>query len=258
MRIPSAILISLLLLPCGLQGQTDSLSVAITPGVRIEADVDSALVFIDGDYAGFTPLTVKSLEPGEHIVRVQHQNVERWLFPVVQDTVYYTPGSPLSLRYRLARRFFIRSMPFGAEVSRGEMMLGRTPLFVEADPQDTLLLRLAGYREYPASVNAAIEGQLLIALEKLPGTLDPDYLLGESMRRGPDPLPLALTGGSALVAGVFSAYFKVQADEAYSEYLATGDPVKRAKTQQLDAVAGVALATATMFLGLFTYLLMSP
>jgi len=70
-------------------------------------------------------------------------------------------------------------------------------------------------------------------------------------------LPLILSGASSILAGGFSAYYKVKADEVYQEYLLTGDPAKLAETRKLDSVAGIALGASEIYFALFSYLLLS-
>jgi hypothetical protein len=98
------------------------------------------------------------------------------------------------------------------------------------------------------------QGVVSIRLDRaINGDLEANVIPEESR----SSLPLFLSGASSLIAGGFSVYFKVQADEVYAEYLRTGDPVKLAETRKLDNVSGIALGAAEIYFVLFSYLLLS-
>jgi hypothetical protein len=71
------------------------------------------------------------------------------------------------------------------------------------------------------------------------------------------PLPLFVTGGTALISGIAAASWKVRADEVYAAYRTTPDPSARERTRRLDTSAAVALAAMQVSIGLFMYFLLS-
>src|SRR5262245_60290800 len=66
----------------GLSGESET-AVNSPPGLFIEADVENAQVYIDGDRVGTTPLSLEEISPGEHVLHVLHPNVDKWVHPVV-------------------------------------------------------------------------------------------------------------------------------------------------------------------------------
>lgn len=62
--------------------------------LRIEADVDGALVFIDRRYVGTTPLVAENLSPGQHLLNVTAQG-----FDGFAETIDIEPG-PREIAYR--------------------------------------------------------------------------------------------------------------------------------------------------------------
>jgi hypothetical protein len=225
--------------------------------VSVRTDVDSALVVIDGSFVGRTPLPGHPLPSGSHVIRVLHPDVENWLSPVLEDSVLIVAGEEISLEYTLGTTFLVRSEPSGASVFLGGQLAGTTPLVLDVPETDSVLqIRLKDHAA--ASVNRSDHerGVLLARLNRTSeGTSGPENIVKESP--SPSTLPLVLTGASSILAGGFSAYFKVKADSRYSEYLATGDPVKRAETRRLDSIAGISLAASQVYLALFIYLLVS-
>jgi hypothetical protein len=226
--------------------------------VTIRADVDSAVVVIDGKTVGRTPLVHSLPAPGDYAVRILHPDLLNWLTPVMEDSIHLEAGMVLSRFYPLPRRYLVRSEPAGAEVVFGGVAAGLTPLVLEPPGGDTVFqVRKEGYDPAFLRFDGARRGVLVAQLERIPGLNGP---MESTVRESPgsSSFPVVLTGTSAIVAGGLAAYFKVKADGRYDEYLSTGDPAQRAETRRLDTLAGISLAASQVLMGLFIYYLLSP
>jgi hypothetical protein len=70
--------------------------------------------------------------------------------------------------------------------------------------------------------------------------------------------PLLVAGGGiAVVSGITTAYFKIQADTRYDKYLATGDRELLQETRRYDTMAAVTLALSQIGLAIVAYCLLS-
>ncbi len=70
--------------------------------------------------------------------------------------------------------------------------------------------------------------------------------------------PLLVTGGGiAVVSGIATAYFKIQADARYDKFLATGDRELLQETHRYDTIAAVTLALSQIGLAIVAYCLLS-
>ena len=225
-------------------------------GLTVQTDVDSALVIVDGTLAGKSPVTVGNLEPGPHTIRVVHPDLENWFSPVIVDSIDLRPGETRDFQYSFTRTLFVRSDPSGAEVSIDQRVAGTTPLFLPSAGIDSLLeVRKRGYN--PVSVSPAFAERGVIDVKLDPLTDQTDIDLNGVVPEHSSTLPIVLSGASSILAGGFSAYFKVKADEVHREYLITGDPSKLAETRKLDNVAGIALGASQIYLALFSYLMIT-
>jgi len=243
----------------GFAGSEDSTHSPLSR-VTIRSDVDSARVILDGTEVGRTPLTIDTLAPGKHILKLQHPHPEHWLSQGIVDTVETMPGDTLALRYQLIHGIIIRSDPFGAEVFSGDTLLGVTPLLVEKQKASaSILVRKVGYQNHYIALHDTKHSSVLVKMEKLFDQIpDGDRVVLSKGQPGPPALPLIVSGASSIVAGALAAHFKVKADNLYGDYLITGDPEKRAETQRFDTAAGISLAIAQVGLGVFAYFLLSP
>ncbi len=224
-------------------------------GISVRSDVDSSIVIIDGTIVGKSPVTIDSLSSGLHEVRLLHPDLENWFAPVIVDSVNLLPGEDRDLVYRFDRLYNIRSDPSGAEVLVDGKLVGTTPLFMEARDNDSLMMvRKRGFGTSVIDPARAERGVVDVKLEPITSGGGEPLLIEPAER---PVLPLILSGASSILAGGFSAYYKVKADEVYQEYLLTGAPAKLAATRKLDNVAGIALGASQIYLALFSYLLLS-
>jgi len=70
-------------------------------------------------------------------------------------------------------------------------------------------------------------------------------------------LPIYLTSGTAVVAGVAAAYFKIKADSRYNDYQQSGDPAALEGVHRYDTISGMALVTSEASILFLSYLLLS-
>lgn len=222
----------------------------------IRSDIDSAVVILDGTMIGTTPVTRSGVSPGGHALRILHPDLQNWNASVIADSIEIGPGEHLEKQYHFERQYMLQTNPSGAEVILGSRVIGMTPLVVRPGEGDSIVqIRKPGYASGTVMFADADRGHLWVSMVR-----DPDATITDGIvttTGGSSALPIVLSGVSSVVAGGFSAYFKVQADQAYGEYLLSGDPLKLAQTRKLDNVAGIALAASQMYFALFSYLLIT-
>lgn len=238
-------------------------SLRLLPGtLDVRADVDSALVYIDGSFVGTTPMSVPGLTPGLHIVHVAHPDVPSWHAPSVTDTVIVEPDTRLERFYALRPWRTVRSVPSGAEVLLGGSVTGTTPFLLPPEAltdQDSLTLRHPLYRTTTVPVDAAGGEVPLITLEPLDGGghgASP-MPVEVQMPSPPSSTGLIISGIATIAFGTASAYFKVAADRTSEEYLKTRDPALLHRRDQLDTSAAVSLAGMQVSLGFLVYFFLS-
>jgi len=241
---------------------SDTSSSAIRGTVRIESDVDSALVILDGHLIGFTPLVVDTLQAGTYSVKLLHPDKNNWLTESIFDSFIVHRGESVTRRYVLETRYLVRSDPFNAEVFLRDSLIGRTPLVIrkeDATSTTDLLLRKQGYEDTRLGLVGSERGVVTAALKRTwyhEGT--ENYLLTtvDNGKRFPS-VRVYLTGVSTVFSGAAAAYFKIKADKRYQSYLTSRDPSVLSETHRLDRAAAVALVAAQISIGLFAYFLLS-
>ncbi len=237
---------------------------AITPDslhavLLINTSPESAWVLLDTAVAGRTPCSLTVPAPARYHIRIQSPDVTNWLSGSIDDTLEVRPGQTVRRTFVLETWTLVVTSPMGADILARDSLLGTTPFIVKPgmfSPETPLTFRLAGYAPATATLSLAENGILRIPLERSSEqevTFDQNAAAGA----GPSHLRLYLTGGGAILAGAAAAYFKVKADDANNEFLATGDPAFSSDRDRFDTTSGVFLAVTQISLGLFLAFLMS-
>ncbi len=248
------------LCPSAMALEADSVHHIPTGTLLIQATIDSAVVLIDGERAGVTPLTIDSISEGQHRVTVLHPDIESWLTGSVTDTVVVRADTMMVIRYDPQSRYFVSSEPDGAGVYAGDSLIGRTPLVLQdVGSQEVLSLRLRkeGYAEgNPVSVSdSPFLLNTSLQPEWLPERLHDHALL--KLDTGPSTTPLYIAGAATVISGTAAAYLKIRADRRYEQYLSTNDPAILSQTQSLDTAAAVALIATQVSVALLAYFLLN-
>jgi hypothetical protein len=220
----------------------------------MSTNIEGATVFVDGDSIGVTPVTFQ-IAPGAHHVRIL-SDVANWLTEPIRDSITVALGERRTLHYTFPQKFLVLSTPSGAEVIVGDSVIGTTPLVIRPEQRESFNLRKVGYEETPLEFANASRGILATTLNKKWQREATEAIFKESEVKS-SPLKLYVAGAATIIAGATSAYFKLKADNRYSDYIRTGNATSLAEVDRLDTAAGVALAATQISLGLFTYFLLS-
>jgi hypothetical protein len=232
-----------------------------TCSLEIRTTPDSAWVLIDQEKAGLTPLTVDTLLPGRHVIRLLPHNVSSWFADPVDDTVELVPGDHRALLYTFDHLLHITSKPSGARVTIGDSVAGFTPLVLRIPSGykgEALSIDKPGYQSTLIPLSGIASGVLSPHLQQT--LLGPTYqspLLDESSGGKRTDIKLYIAGSATVLAGVAAAYFKIKADNRNADYLSTGNSSLRDETHRLDVAAGVSLFTTEIAFAFLTYYLLS-
>jgi len=242
--------------------QTDSVAgAAETCTLTIASTVDGALVFLNGTQAGITPFFADTLRPGRYVVRVKSPDPGSWFSNTATDTIILQAGERRTLFPAFPSRYLINSLPSGANVYVGDSLAGTTPLLLWGDQiahVSALTLLLDGYEQAEVTFAGLRNGSLVVPLARVPAAATLAVpSLNSLAPEGRSPLPLIVSGFSALAFGATAAYMKIQADSRNDAFRATGDPFQKHERERLDMGAGIATVGMQISVGVFLYLLLS-
>ena len=229
-----------------------------TARLTVTSEPQGARIYLDTLFAGVTPVTLDSLE-GRLTLRVLGAEPSSWLAPVIIDTLILVAGQDTTVHYRLETRYYLNTIPSGAEVFVGDSLAGLTPL-VFADSLvnrgSMLSLRKEGFANARVGPNDLTSTSLILPLSILPGSPTEKALALGSAVPSPDRLRLHLSGYSTLLFGLMTAYLKSRADNANEAFLRTGDPAFLDRRNRLDSQAAISIVATEISLGMFIYFLL--
>lgn len=237
--------------------RTDSLARSAAPAssITIQTNVEGARVFLDSNSVGVTPLTIPVVALGKHRIKLIQPDVESWLNEPIVDSLLVQSGEPQMFRYSFNRKFLVLSSPTGAEVFSNDSLVGTTPMLIKTELPHPRLKK-QGFEEATIDIANAKRGISSTQLKRVWQSGAEESIFKDSETNG-SSLRLYITGATTILAGAASAYFKVKADNSYSQYVRTGDPNQLSEVNRLDTAAGIALAATQISLGLFTYFILS-
>jgi hypothetical protein len=256
-----AIALALLVLTGIARAVPDSTLSTPRTSLGISTMPDSGWVYIDGAFAGRAPVRIDTLPPGRHILHIVHPDYSNWLTEGAGDTILLLKDTLLVRHYKLSQWYSVISIPSDASVFAGDSLIGVTPLILRPNlipPDSSLTIRKKGFNPVSSSLALAARGVLVVPL--LPSgepSEENDWRLASAPGSRKNVLPLWVAGGSALVFGGFSAYYKLAADDQQQAFLATGNPYNAAERSRLDKLSALYFVAAQIGLGAFIAFLLS-
>jgi PEGA domain len=259
-RTPTIVL-AFLIFTDAASAMPDSTAGSTRASLNVTTSPDSGYIYVDGLFVCRAPARIDSVVPGRHILHIAHPDYANWLTEGVTDTIAVETGEALTRHYTLSHWYSIISVPSGAGVYVGDSLLGLTPLILHPNsvPTDSsLTARKAGYTPVTSSLALAVRGVLILPLVPSGGkTEENDWRFDSSPRSKKNTLPLWIAGGSAVVFGGFSAYYKLAADDQQQAFLATGNPYNAAERSRLDNLSALYFVAAQIGLGAFIAYMLS-
>jgi hypothetical protein len=229
--------------------------------LTVVTDREGATLFLNGQKAGTTPLTIDTLSPGRHALLLLNPEPAGWLTENMSDTLTLEAGEARTFRYRLGGGVLINTVPSGATVLLDDSIAGLTPFILRQfllENTRQVSLTLEGYE--PAVVTAGSllgEAIMLPLVRRWTPDTQPEFAAVQGESWEGRTLPTVASGAGAVLAGAAAAYFKIQADDRNEAYGRGGDPGVLAERNRLDRAAAVSLVIMQVGVGLFMYLLLS-
>jgi hypothetical protein len=204
------------------------------PGkIKVESTPSGAKCYLDGDYEGTTPLTIKNVSPGSHTIKLTKSGYETWKKTVTvysDDTTYVSA----TLQKELGS-IYVTSNPSGVKCYLDGDYQGRTPLTIKEVSQGShkITLKEDGYYEWEDSVHvdSGETSRVSATLQAYMGSLyvdsnvDEAFVYVDGSYQGTVPVSIDVPAGSHEV--------EVSADKYYG-YTETVT-VKANETTYVDA-----------------------
>ncbi|MEE9448420.1 MAG: hypothetical protein V3V72_00090 [Ignavibacteriaceae bacterium] len=211
----------------------------------IESDIERVEIFINNISVGVGSLFSIKLENGDYAVTV-NDNSGRWDARSFTDTLHISDCNDIKLNYNFRSEVLLDTEPQNVYVFNKDSLIGFTPLFIPVDLEKV-------YLQKPGYLAKEVLPDEIYSFQKI--TLD--YIGEEKKESFFEGTLFKLLVGSAVLLGASTAYFKLEADKKFEEYLITGDKDLLDQTNRLDVISGVTFVAMQINFGFIMYLFLT-
>ena len=213
--------------------------------IIIESDIEGVEIFINNISVGVgSPFSI-NLEHGNYVVTV-NENSDRWDARSFTDTLHVTDCNAIKLNYFFRSEVLLDTEPQNVYVFNKDSLIGFTPLLIPVDLKKV-------YLQKPGYLAKEVLHDEIYSLQKI--TLD--YIGEETKQSFFEGTLFKVLVGSAVLLGASAAYFKLEADKKFDEYLITGDKKLLDQTNRFDVISGVTFAAMQINFGFIMYLFLT-
>ncbi len=221
--------------------------------LTVHSNVSGVKVISDSTLLGISPVDSLTIPSGTHVFRYIHPDIHNWLLPAKIETILVHPSEHIVRSVDFPAVYQLYSEPSGAIVRHNDSIIGQTPLLIALSSSHGILnLSKTGYSDVQMPLPS--EGGSVFAVLPSNNERVSPFVDNEQIK---NLTPVYLTSGAAVVSGAIAAYFKIKADNMYTEYRGTGDPGILAQVRRYDTVSGIALSASEVSLFMLSYFLLS-
>jgi hypothetical protein len=193
----------------------------------IESDIEVVEIFINNISVGVGSMFSIELKKGDYVVTV-NENSDRWDAGSFTDTLHITECIKIKLNYNFRSKVLLDTEPQNVSVFNSDSLIGFTPLFIPAN-LEKVYMQKSGYLGKEVFPEEIYSSQII--------TLD--YIGKERKESFFEGTLFKILVGSAVLLGASTAYFKLEADKKFDEYIITGDRKLLDQTNRFDVISGV-------------------
>jgi len=209
--------------------------------LSIETKDNDHFIFIDDVFVD-KGNTEFEIELGKHIIKVK-ESLTKWDAGVITDTINISEcNKKYSFKYYLKEKVLVDTHPQNAEIIHKDSIIGFTPAYVELESLNDIKFKM-GSTVFPADYESLSKNKIQ-QLDFEPVTKKTSFTNSDLFK---------VLVGSAVVLGGAAAYFKIQADKKYDDYLISKDKSALNEIDRLDLYSGISLGLLQINIGYLIY-----
>ncbi len=213
--------------------------------VIIKTIPDNINIFLNNNFIGKGTAAVK-LAKGKYEISAKESPII-WDAKTISDSLDITGlEKDTSIIFDFTKVLYLNTAPEDANIYNGDSLIGFTPMFVPLK-DDSLMLRKKGYLS--KSIMAAPKySDDIIKLDAISRAKHTNFFSGKAFK---------ILVGSIVVLGAATAYFKLKADDQFSQYENTGEQSLLDQTRKYDLISGITLGALEINFGILMYYFLS-
>ena len=209
--------------------------------VYIKTDLDSSLIFVNQKFVGKGDVNLE-LEKGFYNITAR-EPIKEWDARVLNDIISVANCNGLKIvNLKFKNLHYLQTNPSDAYIYTGDSLIGHTPMFISADIKN-LILKKPNYEELPITLNSSDDNKIF----NLNYSGEPNRV--SFFKKNIFKFFVA----GIVTLGAVSAYFKLKADDYFSQYQNTDDNSFLEKTRKYDLISGISFGALQINFGLLIY-----
>ena len=213
--------------------------------VEIKTFPDSLNTFLNNNFFGRSSVDIK-LTKGKYVISAKESPII-WDAKTISDTLTIAGcEKDTSINFNYSKQVYLNTDPQDAYVYKSDSLIGFTPLFIPLS-SDSLTLKKPGFLSKSFLVTSKYNDDII----KLNAIFQPEhtnFFAGQAFK---------ILVGSIVVLGAATAYFKLRADDRFSQYENTGDQSLLDQTRTNDLISGITLGALEINFGILMYYFLS-
>ena len=209
--------------------------------VSISTDLDSALIFVNQKFVGKGNVNIE-LNKGAYKI-IAKEPLKTWDARELKDSItILNCDDSKTVNFKFKNLLYLQTDPTDAYIYAGDSLIGHSPMFIP-NSEKNLILKKNNYEELPITLNSInkINNYKL----KYVGEANKVSFFKKNIFK--------FFVGGIITLGAVSAYFKLKADDFFSQYQNTGDNLYLDKTRKYDLISGIAFGALQINFGLLIY-----
>ena len=211
---------------------------------KITTNVESSQIFIDNNFVG-NGVYNSQLLPGKYFVDVMLDSL-KWNEQHFADTIKIEDSKPVNLNFNFKKKIYLETNPSNAYVYKNDSLIGYTPLFLNSD-FNSLKLERADYQNKKITADDV----------KTVNFINLNYIGKPNGKSFYEKDIFKILVGSIVILGGTTAYFKLKADNRFSNYESTGEQNYLTETRKFDLISGISMGLLQINFGILIYYFLS-
>ncbi|MBA4317242.1 MAG: hypothetical protein C0412_02475 [Flavobacterium sp.] len=211
--------------------------------LSIKTNSEHSFIYVDNKMQGRGGLEIELLK-GNYKITVK-ESVLNWSGFELTDSIKISGAEKkMEKFYSLQKQVLINSEPENARVLAKDSLIGYTPLFIPSNIPNVTILK-----DRYASRNIGLNNSSI-------SVIDLGLPIENNSGGFVKTVWFKVLVGTAAVLGAAAAYYKIQADKEYDDYLGNKSSSVLSEVNRLDSISGVALGAFQINFGVLIYFLL--
>ncbi|HRV32578.1 MAG TPA: PEGA domain-containing protein [Candidatus Paceibacterota bacterium] len=219
--------------------------------ISIHTNIDSAFVFIDNQFIGYTPINDFIISKDTINLLITDENVLNWSSQKINENIIVNKDTSIFIYFK--HKVYVNTLPDNAEIIFNDKSIGKSPLFILYDNTtiNKIEIKKENYHSLVLKTDSTFPKTISLKLQEL--NTDQDKNL-KKIKSNNNLNEYLIIGG--IISGIISGYSKMRADHYEAEYYNNKTNTNKEKVYLYDTISNISLIIFECSLISISYLLL--